>query len=181
LVEAHRRDVQEKVILDKSANTQHYSAATFLEHMGVPVRIDAQHAIAHNKVIVIDDATVITGSFNFTKAAEQHNAENLLIIHDPALAVRYTENWNKHLEHSPPYQEGGGQSESRSSSSGENQAEDGEAESETSSATGVIVGNRRSHICLAGLRHVRPDGSCQPGGISHCSDRRAGRLSRDCP
>jgi PLD-like domain len=91
----------------------HYSAATFLEHMDVPVWIDAQHAIAHNKVMVIDDATVIIGSFNFTKAAEEHNAENPLIIHDPALAARYTENWNKHLEHSPPYQEGAGESESQ--------------------------------------------------------------------
>jgi phosphatidylserine/phosphatidylglycerophosphate/cardiolipin synthase-like enzyme len=140
LVEAHRRGVEMKVILDKSANTHHYSAATFLEHMGVSVWIDEQHAIAHNKVM----ATVITGSFNFTKAAEEHNAENLLVIHDPALAARYTENWNKHLEHSHAYQEAGGQGESQSSSNGENQAEAAEAASEN--ATGVIVGNRRSHI-----------------------------------
>ena len=45
-------------------------------------KIDAQHAIAHNKVMVIDGATVITGSFNFTKRAENANAENLLVIHD---------------------------------------------------------------------------------------------------
>jgi phosphatidylserine/phosphatidylglycerophosphate/cardiolipin synthase-like enzyme len=69
-VEAHRRGVNVKAILDKSVNTRHYSSATFLEHMGVPVWIDAQHTIAHNKVMVIDDATVITGSFNFTRAAE---------------------------------------------------------------------------------------------------------------
>jgi phosphatidylserine/phosphatidylglycerophosphate/cardiolipin synthase-like enzyme len=36
--------------------------------------------IAHNKIIIIDSETVITGSFNFTKAAEEKNAENLLII-----------------------------------------------------------------------------------------------------
>jgi phosphatidylserine/phosphatidylglycerophosphate/cardiolipin synthase-like enzyme len=36
----------------------------------VPVWIDAQHAIAHNKLMVIDDATVISGSFNFTRAAD---------------------------------------------------------------------------------------------------------------
>jgi PLD-like domain len=40
-------------------------------------------AIAHNKVIVIDGETVLTGSFNFTKAAQEKNAENLLIIRDP--------------------------------------------------------------------------------------------------
>ncbi len=38
--------------------------------MGVSTFIDAQHAIAHNKIMIIDKETVITGSFNFTKAAE---------------------------------------------------------------------------------------------------------------
>ena len=53
--------------------------------------------------MVIDSNTVITGSFNFTKAAEEGNAENLLIIHSPELAAKYTENWNKHAEHSETY------------------------------------------------------------------------------
>jgi len=48
LVDAHRRGVEVKVILDHSNRTAHYSAATFLAHAGIPVWIDAQHAIAHN-------------------------------------------------------------------------------------------------------------------------------------
>lgn len=59
----------------------------------MPVLIDAKHAIAHNKVIVIDGETVLTGSFNFTKAAQDKNAENLLILHDRKLAAQYAENW----------------------------------------------------------------------------------------
>jgi phosphatidylserine/phosphatidylglycerophosphate/cardiolipin synthase-like enzyme len=39
--------------------------------------------------MVIDEETVITGSFNFTKAAEEKNAENLLVIRDKILAERY--------------------------------------------------------------------------------------------
>ncbi len=39
---------------------------------------------------------VITGSFNFSKAAEDENAENLIIIRDRELAERYLENWNVH-------------------------------------------------------------------------------------
>ena len=39
--------------------------------------IDAKHAIAHNKVIVIDGVTTLTSSFNFTRVAEEKNAENL--------------------------------------------------------------------------------------------------------
>jgi phosphatidylserine/phosphatidylglycerophosphate/cardiolipin synthase-like enzyme len=45
---------------------------------------DAAVSIAHNKVMVIDDNTVITGSFNFTAAAQRSNAENLLVILDLA-------------------------------------------------------------------------------------------------
>jgi phosphatidylserine/phosphatidylglycerophosphate/cardiolipin synthase-like enzyme len=65
--------------------------------------IDTNHAISHNKVMVIDGELVLTGSFNFTKAAQEKNAENLLIIRDPALAAQYTKNWDVHRQHSQPY------------------------------------------------------------------------------
>jgi phosphatidylserine/phosphatidylglycerophosphate/cardiolipin synthase-like enzyme len=54
--------------------------------------------------MIIDGATVITGSFNFTKAAEESNAENLLVIRDKAIAERYTSNWDIHVEHSALYE-----------------------------------------------------------------------------
>ena len=68
--------------------------------MGIPTLIDAEHAIAHNKIMIIDKETVITGSFNFTKAAEGKNAENLLILKSKELAKQYIDNWNKHKGHS---------------------------------------------------------------------------------
>ena len=74
-----------------------------MAHAKIVTLIDGAHAIAHNKVMVIDGETVITGSFNFTTAAEQRNAENLLVIHDRALAARYTENWQAHAAHSARY------------------------------------------------------------------------------
>jgi phosphatidylserine/phosphatidylglycerophosphate/cardiolipin synthase-like enzyme len=104
LLNAHKRGVKVEVILDKSQKTQKYSSATFLFNQGIPVKIDAQHAIAHNKVMIIDGETVITGSFNFTKAAEESNAENLLVIRDKKLAERYTKNWQEHLQHSEMYE-----------------------------------------------------------------------------
>ena len=60
--------------------------------------------IAHNKVMILDGQTVITGSFNFTKSAEEGNAENLLIIHSQDLARKYTGNWHAHAKHSETYQ-----------------------------------------------------------------------------
>ena len=107
-VEAHKRGVDVRVILDKSQRTEKYSEADFLHNMGIPTWIDARHSIAHNKIMVIDGATVITGSFNFTKAAEEHNAENMLVIRDTTIAEKYTSNWDKHVEHSEPYTGRGG-------------------------------------------------------------------------
>jgi phosphatidylserine/phosphatidylglycerophosphate/cardiolipin synthase-like enzyme len=104
LVDAYKRGVNVQVILDKSQRSERYSSATFLANEGIPTYIDAAHKIAHNKIMVIDGKTVITGSFNFTKSAEEGNAENLLVISNaPDLAQRYTSNWKEHLGHSQPY------------------------------------------------------------------------------
>ncbi len=100
LVDATRRGVKVVAILDKSQRKETYTGATFLRNEGIPVYIDATHAIAHNKVMVIDGETVATGSFNFTKAAEERNAENLIIIKDKGLARLYMENWERHRSHS---------------------------------------------------------------------------------
>jgi phosphatidylserine/phosphatidylglycerophosphate/cardiolipin synthase-like enzyme len=103
LVDAHRKGVSVEVILDKSQRTEKYSGATFLANNRIPVYIDAAHAIAHNKIMIIDKQTVITGSFNFTRAAEEKNAENLLIIRSKDLASYYLDNWQKHRQHSEVY------------------------------------------------------------------------------
>jgi phosphatidylserine/phosphatidylglycerophosphate/cardiolipin synthase-like enzyme len=104
LAEAHKRGVRITVILDKSNRTGKYSAADFTAHLGIPTFIDAAHAIAHNKIMIIDNEVVITGSFNFTKAAEQKNAENLVILKSKEFAKVYIDNWNKHREHSERYE-----------------------------------------------------------------------------
>ena len=103
LLDVHKRGVKIEVILDKSQKSDQYSSADFLANSGMSVKIDSKHAIAHNKVMVIDGETVITGSFNFTKAAEENNAENLLVIRDKKLAERYKENWQQHSGHSEVY------------------------------------------------------------------------------
>jgi phosphatidylserine/phosphatidylglycerophosphate/cardiolipin synthase-like enzyme len=104
LLHAHKRGVKVQVILDKSQRKARYTSATFLANSGMPTYIDSRHAIAHNKIMIIDKETVITGSFNFTKAAEEKNAENLLIIRDEELAKIYLVNWNKHRDHSERYE-----------------------------------------------------------------------------
>ena len=103
LVEAHKRGVDVQVVVDKSQKNAKYTSATFIANAGIPVRIDFQHAIAHNKVIIVDARTVEQGSFNYTKAAEQSNGENVLVTWDnPKLAEVYLTDWKKHWDHSEP-------------------------------------------------------------------------------
>jgi phosphatidylserine/phosphatidylglycerophosphate/cardiolipin synthase-like enzyme len=104
LLQAYKKGIKVQAILDKSQKSERYTSAAFLANSGIPTFIDSTHAIAHNKIMIIDQETVITGSFNFTKSAEEKNAENLLIIKSKELAKAYIENWNQHRKHAEPYQ-----------------------------------------------------------------------------
>ena len=91
------RGLEVKVILDKVNETEKQgNGAKYLRSKNIEVLIDNKVAIAHNKVMVIDDKNIITGSFNFTKSAQDRNAENVLIIlDDQTVAKKYIDNWEK--------------------------------------------------------------------------------------
>ena len=87
-------------ILDKSQDRQddargRYSPAIYLAHAGTRVLIDDEPAIAHNKVIVIDGRTVLTGSFNFTLSADTRNAENVVVLESANVAGWFLANWRE--------------------------------------------------------------------------------------
>lgn len=104
LLDAAKRGVNVRVVLDKSQETEKYTSATFLANAGVPVRIDDDFAIAHSKIMILDEENVITGSFNFTKAAEKSNAENVLVIRgNRELAKLYIQNWQWRWDASETY------------------------------------------------------------------------------
>jgi phosphatidylserine/phosphatidylglycerophosphate/cardiolipin synthase-like enzyme len=105
LLNAYKRGVKVEAILDRSQRKEKYTSATLLVNAGIPTFIDDKHAIAHNKIMIIDNEMVITGSFNFTKAAEEKNAENVLIIKSKELANIYVGNWYNHKQHSEKYEE----------------------------------------------------------------------------
>ncbi|WP_224981277.1 phospholipase D family nuclease [Geomonas agri] len=103
LLGAYKRGVKVVVVLDKSQRSERYTSATFLRNAGVQVLIDDRHAIAHNKIMIIDKRVLITGSFNFTKAAEVKNAENLLVMKgNRPLVERYLRNFEEHMVHAAP-------------------------------------------------------------------------------
>ena len=107
LIEAEKRGVDVEVILDKSQEQARGTEADVISENGIPTYIDSAYRIAHDKVMIIDGTRVITGSFNFTKSAEDYNAENLLVIsNDPPLAEQYITCWKKHLAQSHPFHPG---------------------------------------------------------------------------
>jgi phosphatidylserine/phosphatidylglycerophosphate/cardiolipin synthase-like enzyme len=107
LIDAEKRGVDVEVILDKSQEQARGTEADLISLSGIPTYSDPAYRIAHDKVMVIDGSKVITGSFNFTKSAEDYNAENLLVIsNDPPLADQYETSWKKHLAQSHPFHPG---------------------------------------------------------------------------
>jgi phosphatidylserine/phosphatidylglycerophosphate/cardiolipin synthase-like enzyme len=109
LINAKRRGVDVKVIADgEQIYKMRHSMVAEIAAAGVPTFVDSQHDSAHNKVMVIDAGTpqglVITGSFNFTYAAQHRNAENLLVFRgNPQLVSAYLRNWQRHREHATPF------------------------------------------------------------------------------
>ena len=104
LIEAKKRGVKVTVILDSSQQKMTYGRFRVLRRAGISVYFDGEHATANNKIILIDRRTVITGSYNFTKAAEEKNAENVLIIKgEPDVLDRYLDNFKAHRGHSSKY------------------------------------------------------------------------------
>jgi phosphatidylserine/phosphatidylglycerophosphate/cardiolipin synthase-like enzyme len=100
LVRAHQRGVAVRVVLDEKSSPSNRYVMEVLSQAQVALRLDGRHAIAHNKVMVIDEQVVITGSFNFTNSAATRNAENFLILKSNQLAMRYKREWQTHWTHS---------------------------------------------------------------------------------
>lgn len=101
LVAAFKKGKLVYIILD-ARNAKHYHKETLkLLDAGIPVYLDdIKNGFAHNKIMIFDQETVLTGSFNFSKKADCINAENILILKNKALAECYLQNWNKRLSFS---------------------------------------------------------------------------------
>lgn len=89
LLDAHRRGVEVRVILDATAAKNGYTKHELLREVGIPVKVENWGGKMHMKSAEIDGEYVIAGSMNWTSAGEWDNDENTLIIKDPALAAQY--------------------------------------------------------------------------------------------
>jgi hypothetical protein len=144
LVEAHRRGVDVRAIVDykQLSDRRNRDDAFAVEHLGaagIPVLVDRPPGLMHDKVMIIDGETVVTGSFNYTYSAEHKNVENLLVIHDSRLAAQYVQHWRSRAIESRPLRAG------VSGVGGQSLAASGGA-TVPSAPSGPVIGNRHSRI-----------------------------------
>ncbi len=95
LVKKKNEGVEIKGLFDKTQAGSEYSEYEKLENASIKVMKDANPYLMHHKVFIIDNQTVITGSFNPSKNAEMYNDENVVIIKDRQIAERYVEEFNQ--------------------------------------------------------------------------------------
>lgn len=79
-----------------------------LARAGAQVYLDAAAGASHNKILILDagrpEATVVTGSYNFTRSAQSRNAENVVAISgNRAITERFAANFRSRREASQPW------------------------------------------------------------------------------
>lgn len=108
LADARKRGVDVRVILDETNDPKNpttassYTGVTFALNNKILVVIDDKPAIAHNKVIIIDGHLVIGGSYNYTKSAQNANAENVTFVESSKVAECFHRNWEARAQVSRP-------------------------------------------------------------------------------
>lgn len=91
--DAKKRGVTVRIITDKiqSAGKTQKQALKLLKNTSIPIKINTHSGLMHLKLVVADKKVITTGSFNYSKAASTTNDEVLLVIHDPSMASKWSE------------------------------------------------------------------------------------------
>ncbi len=96
LIDVQKSGKSVQILLDKEhLHGKSKSILTDLKAAGILVKIEKTSGLSHNKVMIIDEKTIVTGSYNFSKGAYKRNSENLLILSDETLSKQYLENFEK--------------------------------------------------------------------------------------
>lgn len=94
LIEMSKKEVDDKAIdvkgiVEKKQNTNQYSEYKKMNDAGIDIKYDTNPYNMHHKVFIIDDETVITGSYNPTSAGTNKNDENIVIMHNKEIAEKF--------------------------------------------------------------------------------------------
>lgn len=92
LLLAKERGVEIKGVMETSQISQYsmYELLSFqLNSQETVIKKDKNKKNMHHKAFIIDNETVITGSFNPTEGGNKRNDENVLIINDKSIAEKF--------------------------------------------------------------------------------------------
>jgi phosphatidylserine/phosphatidylglycerophosphate/cardiolipin synthase-like enzyme len=113
LIAARRRGVDVAVVADYENNItqdrtgKSHAALNLLVGAGIPTRLVSVYPLHHDKYIVVDGASVETGSYNYTVAAARYNSENVLVVwNEPAVARAYLDHWQSRYDQGRDYKAG---------------------------------------------------------------------------
>ena len=94
LINKYNHGVDVKGVFEKTRVSEWSEYQRFTDK-GMDVKLDENKYVMHRKVFIIDNKTVITGSFNPTESADEENDENVLIIHDENIAREYLDEFER--------------------------------------------------------------------------------------
>ncbi len=97
MIRAKRRGVEVVGVVEARSVKNRGSEYGRLKRAGVEVFKDGNPYIMHNKYIIVDDSVVITGSYNFSRSARKRNDENVVIFFSPAVAQKYSRDFQRIL------------------------------------------------------------------------------------
>lgn len=108
LADAQKRGVKVRVVADRKRNLSaaNRKAMRFVTSHGVELRTNSRFHLHHDKIIIADGETVLTGSFNFTVSAGTKNSENVVVIRGmPDIARQYLAHWQSRWDLGVPYKD----------------------------------------------------------------------------
>jgi phosphatidylserine/phosphatidylglycerophosphate/cardiolipin synthase-like enzyme len=95
LIRCHKKGVKVKIVTDDRKTHDQGSEIKTLVAAGIPVKTDHSRYHMHNKFGIIDGRVAITGSFNWTYTATEHNQENLLATTNFTIVRQYQDEFNR--------------------------------------------------------------------------------------
>lgn len=104
LVDASKRGVKVRIVADNDQNNRAYSAVNYTANNGIDTKVNSNYQDFHNKVMIIDNKCVETGSFNYSASAANKNAENAIVICNSQLAAIYENQFNRWYSAGTPVQ-----------------------------------------------------------------------------
>lgn len=93
LDDASRRGVRIRLVLDRGKYEESQATRQLVADDRFPFRLsrgrDEADSKMHHKFALLDDSTVLTGSYNWTRGSDEQNHENLLVVREAGIVKIY--------------------------------------------------------------------------------------------